>query len=153
MKVMFDECMGTKASRLLVEAFKLHKPPIESQFLEDYLHQKGTWDLDWSKLLADEGGWCVVTTDYQTPRGAKARLKGPPLHIILPARGITGFFLAGKIAQRTGFEKARVVFYVFPELWQRAQTAANGTRFRIVSTGNGYKMSEWPCKASLPILP
>lgn len=102
MKVMLDECMTLRASRLVIDALQLHKPPIHAIFLEEYLGQKGGLDVDWTKLLMEEGGWCVVTCDNGKAKGAKARLRGPPLHLILPARRITGFFLAGKMASRPG---------------------------------------------------
>jgi hypothetical protein len=152
MRVMLDECMTTRASRLVVDALKLHKPPIEAHFLEDYLGAKGSLDTDWTQTLADEGGWCVITCDYRNPRGAKARSKGPPLHLILPSRKVTGFFFGGKIAGVSGFEKARAVIYTFPDIWQHAQKAPAGSRFKIVRSGAGYRFEPWPFAETLPTL-
>jgi hypothetical protein len=150
MKVMLDECMSPRASRVIVDALKIHKPPVEAHLLEDYLNAKGALDSDWAERLGNEGGWCVITSDYRIPRGQAARSKGPPLHLILPARKITGFFLGGKIASSSGFEKARSVIYTWPEIWQNALSAAPGTRFRITRNGLGYKLGPWPTTAHLP---
>ncbi|HVT90597.1 MAG TPA: hypothetical protein VHD56_17210 [Tepidisphaeraceae bacterium] len=151
MKLMIDECMGAKASRLVAGLLGLHKPePIEAHFLTDYIGSSGTFDCDWSARLAQEGNWCVISCDYKKPTGQKAKSKGPPLHLILPNRKIIGFFLAGKMAQLSGFEKARATICVFPELWNLANNAAPGSRFKILPNGNGYKLSPWPLKAGLP---
>jgi PIN like domain len=150
MRVMLDECMTLRASRILIAALAIHKPPIEAHFLVDYLRTQGALDVDWAEQLQAEGDWCVITCDYRTPRGQKARAKGPPLHLILPHRKITGFFLGGKIATFSGFEKARAVIYTFPELWQKAQIAEPGSRFKVTRTGTGYKLSDWPQISSLP---
>lgn len=153
MRVMLDECMTTRASRLLVEALKLHKPPVEAHFLEDYLGAKGLLDADWTSQLAQEGDWCVITCDYLHPRGSKAKAKGPPLHLILPSRRITGFFFAGKIAALSAFEKMRAVIYTFPEIWTHATDARAGSRFKIVRSGQGYRFDKWPLTVTLPVLP
>lgn len=150
MKIMLDECMPPKASRLLRDMLLLNKPPIEAALLEDYLGCKGGLDCDWVKLLEEEGDWYVVSADTGKMRGAKAKLRGPPLHLILPARNVTGFFLSGKIAQRSGFEKVRAVIYTLPELLLRAGVAPPGTRFKIAPNAHGYSVSEWPLKSSLP---
>lgn len=110
------------------------------------LNPSGITDDDFS--YADNVG--NKTVHVQQPRGAKAKSKGPPLQLILPARQITGFFLGGKIASLSGFEKARSVIYTFPEIRQAAQTAAPGTRFKIVRSGSGYRVSEWPLAIALP---
>lgn len=153
MRFMLDECMTKRASYLLVEALKLHKPPIESYFLEDHFGAKGLHDGDWTKELEKEGGWSVITCDMGRIRGEKAKLKGPPLHLILPFRKITGFFLSGRMASRSGFEKARSVLYLFPQIHEMANTAVAGTRFKIVAHQLGYRMDIWPIKAALPDLP
>jgi len=152
MKIMLDECMPPKASRLVVALLKLHKPPIEASFLADYMGKPGSADPDWANRLAHEGEWCVVTCDYKRPQGAKARAKGPPLHLILPSRKITAFFLGGKIAQADGFEKVRAVLYLLPEIWERATTAPIGTRFKILRKGaTAYQITPWPVRALLPM--
>src|SRR5690348_11614057 len=120
MRIMLDECMTTKASRLVVDALKFHKPPVEAWYLEDYLGQKGALDIDWTQQLSIDGDWCVITCDHLNPRGSKAKSKGPPLNLILPARKITGFFFGGKMAAASGFEKARAMIFTFPEIWSRA---------------------------------
>jgi len=153
MKVMLDECLSLRASRVIVDALQIHKPPVETHLLEDYLNTKGALDSDWAEHLEAEGGWCVITTDYRTPRGHVARSKGPPLHLILPARKITAFFLTGKIASMSGFEKARSVIYTWPEIWHHAQIASPGTRFRITRNGLGYMLAQWPTTTNLPPSP
>jgi hypothetical protein len=153
MKFMIDECMGTKSSRLLAGLMGIHKPPIEAHFLEDYLKTKGTYDIDWTEILEREGGWSVVTCDHRSPQGTKAKSKGPPLNLILPARKITGFFLSGRMAQKPGFEKARSVIYMFPEICECVRSAIPGTRFKINAFGTGYRIVEWPLKSTLPVLP
>ncbi len=154
MKIMLDECMGLRTSRSLKHFFDLYKPPdpdppIHTEFLLDFLKQKTALDVDWSKILADEGGWVVISCDYKSPKGAKAKLKGPPLHLILPYRKITGFFFAEKIAQCTGFEKARAVVCVSNQLLASASAATPGTRFKVTPSGSGYHMEEWPIVESL----
>ena len=125
---MLDECVAPKSARLLVQALKLHKPPIESQFLEDWikalpssqegatLPYQGAHDADWTVPLKQQDDWCVVSCDTGKSRGEIARTKGPPLHLILPAQKITGYFLGGKIANHSGFEKVRAIYYVFPDI-------------------------------------
>jgi len=103
MRIMLDECIAPRASRLLIDALKLHRPPYEAQFLVDFMGAQGAHDVDWTKILAEQGDWIVITADSGKARGEKAKLKGPPLHLVLPHRKITGFFLAGKMAQRSGF--------------------------------------------------
>jgi hypothetical protein len=149
MRFILDECMTLKASQLLIAALKLHKPPIEAQFLEHYLGSKGGLDVDWTKKLEEEGDWCVITCDNGRERGEKARLKGPPLHLICPYRKITGFFLSGKMAQRSGFEKARCIFYTLPELLEYTETAPRGDRFKISPSRTGYAIYPWPLTSTL----
>jgi hypothetical protein len=152
MKIMFDECMPPKASRLAAGLLALSKPPIKAHFLADYLGP-GLYDSDWTKRLADETNWCVVTCDYRNPTGSKAKAKGPPLHLILPSRQITGFFLGGKIAQASGFEKIRAVLYLLPDIWEKATLGPNGGRFKILKSGHGYKIAPWPPTVLLPSFP
>ena len=147
---MLDECMTQKASRLVVQGLQLYKPPIHGEFPEDYFGFKGALDIDWTKQLQAEGDWSVITTDIGRQRGNQARLKGPPLHLILPARNITGIFLSGKMAQRGGFEKARCIFYLIHEIVAAIERSAPGTRFKIRPAGNGYSMSPWPFTERLP---
>jgi hypothetical protein len=143
-----------RASRLVIDALKLHKPPIYAVFLEDFLGAKGGLDVDWTKVLMEEGGWCVITADNGMARGRKAGLRGPPLHLILPARRIPGFFLAGKMASRPGFDKARAVIYTWPEILRRAVAAKEGERFKIYPSGaDGYRVEPWPLRESLKIIP
>src|SRR5579859_553346 len=130
MKIMLDECMPSKASHLLVDLLKLSKVSVSAHYLETYLG-KGSLDKDWAKLLAAEGGWSVVTCDNGRARGERTKLKGPPLQLILPARGITGFFLSAKMSQASGFEKVRAVIYLMPEIIERANQTPTGERYKI----------------------
>jgi hypothetical protein len=141
---MLDECMTLRASNLVINALALHKPPIEAFFLENYLGAKGVLDPDWAESLAEDGDWRVITCDSQKPRGEKAKLKGPPLHLILPAKKITGFFLGGSIPNRPGFEKFRAVVCVWPQVLKVATDASPGTRFKITAHGDNYRIEEWP---------
>jgi hypothetical protein len=150
MKFMLDECMTLRASRLIIEALKIHKPPVESIFLEDYLGARGIRDVDWAEVLADEGGWQVITCDSKKPRGQKAKLKGPPLHLILPAKKITGFFLSGSMASQPGFEKFRATICVWTEIMYQAEHAVPGTRFKIIRHGTSYRLEDWPLTSALP---
>jgi hypothetical protein len=160
---MLDECMTLRASHLLINALEIHKPPIKAEFLEEHFKVdgtaigKGALDPDWAKVLADEGDWCVITCDSKKPKGERAKLKGPPLHLILPARKITGFFLTGSMASASGFEKFRAVICVMPQLLERTnpQIFPAGTRFKISATNGrtAYEISEWPVKETLPTFP
>jgi hypothetical protein len=165
-KIMLDECLTLRASHLVIDAMKLYKTadgrPIQVEFLEEHFRSdgspigKGAWDVDWARILAEEGEWSVITCDSRKPRGERAKLKGPPLHLILPKRKITGFFMSGKTASYPGFEKFRAVIYLFPQILDGLNTQAYspGTRFRIrATTGRGYELSRWPLTEVLPDLP
>jgi hypothetical protein len=159
---MLDECVTKRASHLIIDAMELykHEPPIQAEFLEEHFSRdgspigKGAWDVDWARTLEEEGDWSVITCDSQQPRGERARLKGPPLHLILPARHITGFFMSAKVASYSGFEKFRAVIYLFPKIVEKL-ACPHGTRFKIIATakGSGYEMMEWPPTETLPVLP
>ena len=143
-KVMFDENMGKQASGLLSSLLALHRPPVTSAWLNTYLQREGALDSDWVTRLADEGGWVIVSCDAGRARGGRASLRGPPLHLIAPARGVTAFILAGKIANASGFEKARAVICIWSQLLEQSGTAEPGTRFRITRSGHGYRFAHWP---------
>jgi hypothetical protein len=139
--------MTTRASRLFAKSLEIHKPPLAGAFLPDYLRTTGALDVDWTGQLANEGGWSVITTDYKNPKGTAARLKGPPLNILLPERGITGFFFAGRIATRSGFEKMRAIFYCFPKIIERIESHTPGTRFKVhEQKGGNYTLVKWRLK-------
>ncbi len=158
---MLDECLTLRASHLIIDALRLYKcePPIQVEFLEEHFKPdgtqigKGAWDVDWTKILAEEGGWSVITCDSGRSRGERARLKGPPLQLILPARRITGFFMSGAMSSYSGFEKFRAVIYLFPQIVKILSTHdyPMGTRFKIRATASrqGYEIAEWPLTDSL----
>lgn len=156
MKIMIDECVAPKSARLFIKALELHKPPMEAYFLEDWaraldgnqsgdkLPLRGALDSDWSAILQQQGDWAVVSCDNGKARGEVARTKGPPLHLILPARKITGFFLGGTISSRSGFEKIRAIYCVFPEIIEAYDKSTPGTRYKIMAHGSGYRLATWP---------
>jgi hypothetical protein len=152
MRIMLDECIAPRASRVLIDILKLHKPPLEARFLVDHVGAQGALDYSWTKELEEQGDWIVITSDNGRSRGERSRLKGPPLHLVLPARKITGFFMAGRMAQRCGFDKARCVIYAWPDILAYAESAPKGERFKIapVDAGKGYCVYPWPLTGSLP---
>lgn len=147
-KVMLDECMGCQGSRLAASLFELHKPPVHAEWLNDFLGRQGSLDVDWTQIIQSQGGWIVVSCDKGKQRGEKARLKGPPLHLICPARKITAFFLGGKASNRSGFHKATEGISLWPAMVERYNTAEPGTRFRIRRTTNGLTLAQWPLAAN-----
>jgi hypothetical protein len=156
---MLDECLTLRASHLIIRALELHKPPIHAEFLEEHFRTdgatigKGAWDVDWAKTLEEGGDWSVITCDSKRPKGERAKLKGPPLHLILPSRRITGFFMGGKMPNFPGFEKFRAVIYLFPQIHERILSCPAGSRFRIHPTNSrGYEILDWPLKETLHAL-
>ncbi len=144
MKVMLDECITRKCAHVIIEFWKLHSPPVEAQFLVDFLGAQGALDCDWCELLTPPSDWIVISSDCGKS-GPRIHAKGPPLHLILPKIGITGFFLGGKtLTQATGAERARAIISKVPEIMRAAQSAAAGERFKIKRVGGGIAVEPWP---------
>jgi hypothetical protein len=118
MKVMLDECITRRCADAISDYLKLSG--IESHFLIDFMGAQGALDVQWTQLLQPPADWIVITGDSGSG-SPRAHAKGPPLHLILPRHGITGFFLWGKsLTQCTGAEKARIVIAKMPEAWSSA---------------------------------
>lgn len=143
--VLLDECVNKRPSRVIKEFLSLHKPPIRGEFLLDLFGGKqGLKDEDWSTIFNEDKNWIVITADSSI-RSPRVRIKGTPLHLVLPTQGITSFFLSGKkTTQANGMEKARIVIATMPEILEKANTAEPGTRFRVRFQGQGIHVAEWP---------
>ncbi len=143
-KVMVDECMTKGCALVIIEYLKLCDPPVEAHFLVTYLGTQGSLDGDWTKLLSPPSDWIVLTCDAgrSAPR---EHLKGPPLHLILPQRGIIGFFFRGKRFNHVpGEERARNVIAAMPKVLAAAEAATPGERFVVKRTDGGATVTPWP---------
>jgi len=144
LKVMLDECITKKCAYAIIEFLKLHKPPVEAFFLLDFVKKQGVLDVDWSALLTPPSEWIVITGDSgaSSPR---IHAKGPPLQLILPDRGICGFYLCGKsLTQATGEERARIIISKIPDILNKSLRSNGGERYRMFRSGKGILIKPWP---------
>lgn len=143
---MLDECVTKKCAHTISEFLNLSHPPIESHFLVTYMGRHGSHDCDWTLTLTPPEEWIVISSDAGRS-GPRIHAKGPPLHLILPRRKITSFFLRGKtLTQVTGVERARVVITKLPTMLRMAESATPGTRHTVSRSGEGFVVREWPCR-------
>ena len=149
-KVMLDECITQQCARAVVACLKLEHSIIDAYFLCDYLNKSGEKDCDWADMLIPPSDWIVISSDCGT-HGPRVYAKGPPLPEILPKKGITGFFLAGKtLTQAKGAERARAIISKMPQILSLADTAEPGQRFKITMSGNGIVVARWDRRPSRP---
>ena len=155
MKVMLDECITKKCAHVVIDYLSLLWPPIEAHFLIDFMGKQGARDCEWPLLCNPSEEWMVITQDCgKAP--PRIHAKGPPLHLILPRRKITAFFLSGgTIVNATGFERARIIISKLPEMLERARNGPSGIRYRVRRSGAGFVVDEWPLTApsSAPLPP
>jgi hypothetical protein len=142
-KVMLDECITKHCAHVIIEFLKLQRPAIDSHFLLDFMGVQGSLDCDWTTRLIPPEEWIVISSD--SGRSApRIHAKGPPLHLILPRRRITGFFLRGKsLTQVPGHERARIIITKLPQILELAVTATPGQRFTVSRSGNGFHIKKW----------
>ena len=141
-QVMLDECITYGPAHAIIKYLSLLSLPIESHFLVDYMECQGLKDCNWAPRLTPPANWVVISSDTDSTR---TFAKGPPLHVILPRIGITGFFLKGKsFSQVSGSEKARSIISVMPRVLELARESAAGTRFKISRPRQNFDVSEWP---------
>lgn len=145
MKVMLDECITRQAAKAVIEWLKLSR--IEGFFLVDVWGSQGARDCDWSTAhCTPPNEWIVISTDSGS-KGPRIYVKGPPLHLILPAQGVFSVFLKGKLlSQCPGREKASAIIATFPKIAQLYESGPAGARISVVRHGDSYKVQPWPVK-------
>jgi hypothetical protein len=147
-KVMLDECVTKHCARVVIEYLKLQNPPVESHFLLDFMGTQGALDCDWTTKLVPPEDWIVLSSDAGRS-GPRIHAKGPPLHLILPRRKITAFFLRGKsLIHVPGHERARIIISKLPNILELAETASPGQRFTISRSGSGFHINRWDQRGS-----
>ncbi|MFN0011562.1 MAG: hypothetical protein ACKVS8_07950 [Phycisphaerales bacterium] len=137
MKLFIDECLAPKTFKALAALVAFDKEPVKIEHLLDRF-RPGTRDDIWAAHLQAEPGWIAVTVDSGGVND------GVPAPIILPKCRITGVFLARKLAQASGFEKARVLLSVYDQLRTRVVPAPPGTRFKLLRRDGRPVLDEWP---------
>lgn len=144
MRLLADECIPRKAFEKLRE---LRNPSGNTvtemvHLLERFEH--GSADDHWVEQIAsDTPRFLVITGD----RAVKSKREDPRLPVILSRAGVSGIFLTGKLQQRSAFEKVRALMYVWPAL-DRAAQHTPGTRYRLIPSGDGYRLQLWPISTS-----
>jgi hypothetical protein len=140
MRLLADECIPRKSFELLRRLRNPCEPPeVDMVHLLDLLGS-GARDDEWVRLIAQgDPPFLVLTGD----RGATSRRPDPRLPALLPQFKVTGVYLSGKLQQRTGFEKARALLVVWPQL-EKAYTDPPGSRFRLNAHRAGYQLTPWP---------
>jgi hypothetical protein len=147
---MLDECITKKCAHAIIEYLRLYKPPVEAHFLLDFVKEQGQLDVEWSTLLVPSNEWIVVTGDSGSS-GPRIHAKGPPLHLILPQRGICGFYLTGKgLTQNTGEERARLIISKMPDIISKACRSRGGERYKVVQSAKGIIIKPWPLRHASP---
>ena len=126
------------AARACANLFLFAKPKVEVKHFLDWVGgMQGIKDLEWVAQAKSEG-WFVVTGDRgQTKDGA-------PLHILLPAYGVSAAFLTGSLQSDNGFAKLAGIVALWPQIEAAATKSTPGSRFKIRRTANGYSLVEWP---------
>ena len=147
---MLDDCITKKCAHVIIEFLKLHPQTVsEAHFLIDFIGKQGSLDVDWTTLLVPPEGWIVITGDSGSS-SPRVHVKGPPLHLILPKRGITGFFLCGKsLTQIGGEERARVIISKVPDIVNKAIRARGGERYKMTRQGSAVQIKPWPMPTSV----
>jgi hypothetical protein len=142
---MLDECLTVGPSQVLISYFALEHPPVEAAFVVDYFGQEGEKDRHWSDVLASQGGWFVISGDRDKGRkpAHKRLVDGPPLHKILPGKGITAVYISGAIQQAPGTEKVRAITSLWPEIKAFFESAPPGSRKQITKHGGGFILRDW----------
>lgn len=137
MKILADECIGPKTTRIAADLLARAKPnPITLVHWLDKFTKEEKRDDKWAEILASDGGWIVLTKDT----GQKKR--GPPLQLILPRKKVTGIFFTRGRAQASGFEALRAVIWLIHDI-EAALSEPAGTRFKIYVEGRGYSLQRW----------
>ncbi len=142
LKIILDECFGPSAAGAIIGFLQAYTPPVEAGYLPSIRSETDRLDVDWTRGAASN--WIVVSVESGNAKQKKSHILGPPLHLILPAREITGIFMTGKLSQEYPPEKARAAIWAMPEILEQARRAKRGTRFKIRRNNQGFEFSEWP---------
>ena len=140
MRLLADECIPVKAFHLL-EQIRNPRGIVHTEMVHllDRMNS-GVGDDIWASNFAHASPpFLVITGD----RGVHTKTGDPRLPQILPALGISGVFLSGKIQNAKAFDKIRALLYVWPqleEIWARP----SGERHKLLISGKGYKLKAWP---------
>lgn len=144
MRVMLDECITRKCAYAIIQEMNRRSEFTEAHFLIDFMGKQGAFDSDWTLRLTPPSDWIVISQDCgrQSPR---IHAKGPPLPFILPLRGITGFFIAGRsLSQCKGEERAAVVISKLDDVVTATKSATPGSRFKIKRLTGRVVVEPWP---------
>lgn len=134
----FDECMPRMWCKRLAEMLRLKKEPVEAFNLVDR-YASGLGDDAVTKwIVAHKPRLLMISGDSGAQSG-----RDPRLPKLLPAHGITGVFLAPRMAQKEGFERVRALIVCMPAII-RAYHATPGERYSLRESGDGYAIDKWP---------
>lgn len=140
MKLMLDECVTQGPSLAIITFLGLDEEVTRAEFLVDYFGSQGLKDKDWPAVLAEEGGWYVISHDRDNSRKSSQKriVDGPPLKSILPRYGISAVYLRGGLANAKSIEKVRAFTGVWPDIKQFFKKATPGSDAIVTRQGKGY---------------
>jgi hypothetical protein len=135
-KLLFDECIGYGIYEALWQDLVVDGKSITHSHMLDFTGRQGVADDIWVPRAANEH-WMVITGD-----SGRSGL-GAPLHILMPAHGVTGIYLSGKLQTRPARVKIEAIRAVLKEL-PGAYAGPRGLRYRLRMDGESFSLRQWP---------
>jgi hypothetical protein len=145
MRIMLDECITQGAANAIITFLALDHPPVEAHFVVGYFGRRGMKDHQIADTLHKEGDWCVITGDRgrHSSSAHKRMVYGPPMHEILPNKGVSAVYLSGNIQQAPSTEKVRAVVAVWEDIKKFFQTGAPGDRKLLTKHGDRFLLKPY----------
>lgn len=140
MKILLDECITQAAAILIAQFLQTDDDVDEAEFWLDIVGRPGSKDYELGEF-ASNGGWFVITADRDKKKKSREKqiIDGPPLHKILPEKGVTAIYMThGTLKDTT--ERVRAVISEWPEIKRFFTNSPPGGKALLKKQGKGFSV-------------